>query len=235
MNVKQRQAIYRSVQMILAQMACIIPLYSADMVYAAQKYVKNLRLHPSGFYYGLRNVKLEKAVTRTSRKQTWINPKAVRTKCQDGRGSQNGQSQRDCPYTSYTILRSTCFIQAFKGARKPARDDRFSAGRSRAVKPHPETGDGPPGGPDSEGHPQRCGHEFKYLAISGAKDPLHPSHPVRREHPGFPDAAADPGHGRRADHGDGRHGHQRNGGEPQDLFRPGSADPHPISSLGPES
>ena len=61
MNVKQRQAIYRSVQVILAQMACVIPLYSADMVYAAQKYVKNLRLHPSGFYYGLRNAKLEKA------------------------------------------------------------------------------------------------------------------------------------------------------------------------------
>ena len=61
MNVKQRQAIYRSVQMILAQMACTIPLYSADMVYAAQKYVKNLRLHPTGFFYGLRNVKLEKA------------------------------------------------------------------------------------------------------------------------------------------------------------------------------
>jgi peptide/nickel transport system substrate-binding protein len=61
MNLKQRQAIYRSVQVILAQMACVIPLYSADMVYAAQKYVKNLRLHPSGFYYGLRNAKLEKA------------------------------------------------------------------------------------------------------------------------------------------------------------------------------
>jgi len=61
MNLKQRQAIYRSVQVILAQMACVIPLYSADMVYAAQKYVKNLRLHPSGFYYGLRNANLEKA------------------------------------------------------------------------------------------------------------------------------------------------------------------------------
>jgi hypothetical protein len=31
------------------------------MVYAAQKYVKNLRLHPTGFFYGIRNVKLEKA------------------------------------------------------------------------------------------------------------------------------------------------------------------------------
>jgi len=61
MSLKQRQAIYRSVQMILAQMACTIPLYSADMVYTSQKYVKNLKLHPTGFYYGIRNVKLEKA------------------------------------------------------------------------------------------------------------------------------------------------------------------------------
>jgi peptide/nickel transport system substrate-binding protein len=61
MDLKHRQAIYRAVQMILAQMACTIPLYSADMVYAAQKHVKNLRLHPTGFFYGIRNVKLEKA------------------------------------------------------------------------------------------------------------------------------------------------------------------------------
>ena len=61
MDLKHRQAIYKTVQMILAQMACTIPLYSADMVYAAQKYVKNLRLHPTGFFYGIRNVKLEKA------------------------------------------------------------------------------------------------------------------------------------------------------------------------------
>jgi ABC-type transport system substrate-binding protein len=60
MNVKQRQAIYRAVQVILGEMACTIPLYSADMVYAAQKYVKNLRLHPTGFYYGVRDIKLEK-------------------------------------------------------------------------------------------------------------------------------------------------------------------------------
>jgi len=61
MSLKRRQTIYNAVQTVLAEMACTIPLYSADMVYTAQKYVKNLRLHPTGFYYGVRHVKVEKA------------------------------------------------------------------------------------------------------------------------------------------------------------------------------
>lgn len=61
MSLKRRQTIYSAVQTVLAEMACTIPLYSADMVYASQKYVKGLKLHPTGFYYGVRNIKKDKA------------------------------------------------------------------------------------------------------------------------------------------------------------------------------
>jgi len=61
MSLKRRQAIYSAVQTVLAEMACTIPLYSADMVYTAQKHVKNLKLHPTGFYYGVRNADIEKS------------------------------------------------------------------------------------------------------------------------------------------------------------------------------
>jgi peptide/nickel transport system substrate-binding protein len=60
LDPERRVKIYHDVQKLLAAQAISLPLYSADMVYAAQKHVKNLRLHPSAWYFGLREVWIDK-------------------------------------------------------------------------------------------------------------------------------------------------------------------------------
>lgn len=57
---KQRQKIYAEFQKLLATDAPTVPLYSADDVTVAQKSVQGYIHHPSGWYYGLRGVWLNK-------------------------------------------------------------------------------------------------------------------------------------------------------------------------------
>ncbi|MDA8218101.1 MAG: hypothetical protein M0Z94_10850, partial [Dehalococcoidales bacterium] len=52
----EREKIYLQVQQYIAEQVPWIPLYSADIVSAQNKNVKNFKVHASGFYHGLRYV-----------------------------------------------------------------------------------------------------------------------------------------------------------------------------------
>ena len=56
----RRKEIYDRVQRLMAEDPITIPLYSPDLLYAMQKSVKGFQPHPTGFYYGLRFVSLER-------------------------------------------------------------------------------------------------------------------------------------------------------------------------------
>jgi peptide/nickel transport system substrate-binding protein len=56
----RRKEIYDRVQRLMAEDPITIPLYSPDLLYAMQKTVKGFQPHPTGFYYGLRFVTLER-------------------------------------------------------------------------------------------------------------------------------------------------------------------------------
>jgi peptide/nickel transport system substrate-binding protein len=56
----RRKEIYDRVQRLMAEDPITIPLYSPDLLYAMQKAVKGFQPHPTGFYYGLRFVTLER-------------------------------------------------------------------------------------------------------------------------------------------------------------------------------
>jgi peptide/nickel transport system substrate-binding protein len=57
----RRKEIYDRVQRLMAEDPITIPLYSPDLLYAMQKTVKGFQPHPTGFFYGLRFVSLERA------------------------------------------------------------------------------------------------------------------------------------------------------------------------------
>jgi peptide/nickel transport system substrate-binding protein len=52
----ERERVYLQVQKMVAEQCPWIPLYSADIVSAQTKAVQNFKVHPSGFYHGLRYV-----------------------------------------------------------------------------------------------------------------------------------------------------------------------------------
>ncbi|MBI2469263.1 MAG: hypothetical protein HYV62_15830 [Candidatus Rokubacteria bacterium] len=56
----KRKQIYDQVQRVIAEDPITIPLYSPDLLYAMQKAVKGFQPHPTGFFYGLRFVWLER-------------------------------------------------------------------------------------------------------------------------------------------------------------------------------
>jgi peptide/nickel transport system substrate-binding protein len=56
----KRKEIYDRVQRMMAEDPITIPLYSPDLLYAMQKSVKGFQPHPTGFFYGLRFVTLER-------------------------------------------------------------------------------------------------------------------------------------------------------------------------------
>jgi peptide/nickel transport system substrate-binding protein len=56
----RRKQIYDQVQRLLAEDPISLPLYSPDLLYAAQKTVKGFQPHPTGFHYGLRFAWLER-------------------------------------------------------------------------------------------------------------------------------------------------------------------------------
>ncbi len=56
----KRKAYYDEFQRLLAEQAPTIPLYSADLLNAYQKYVKGYVQHPSGWYYGFKDTWLDK-------------------------------------------------------------------------------------------------------------------------------------------------------------------------------
>ena len=56
----ERKKYYDEVQKLIAEEAPMIPLYSPDLLVARQPYVKDYTQHPSGWYYGLAHVWLDK-------------------------------------------------------------------------------------------------------------------------------------------------------------------------------
>ena len=56
----KRKQIYNDLQKLMAEDPITIPLYSPDLLFAMQKTIKGFQPHPSGFYYGLRFVWLDR-------------------------------------------------------------------------------------------------------------------------------------------------------------------------------
>ncbi|MBM3135510.1 MAG: hypothetical protein FJZ89_09580 [Chloroflexi bacterium] len=56
----KRKVYYDEMQKLIAEEAIMVPLYSADLLNAMQKYVKGYIQHPSGWYYGFKDTWLEK-------------------------------------------------------------------------------------------------------------------------------------------------------------------------------
>jgi peptide/nickel transport system substrate-binding protein len=56
----RRKPIYDQLQRLMAEDPITLPLYSPDLLYAAQKTVRGFQPHPTGFHYGLRFVWLER-------------------------------------------------------------------------------------------------------------------------------------------------------------------------------
>lgn len=56
----KRKQIYDELQRLMAEDPITIPLYSPDLLYAMSKSVRGFQPHPTGFYYGLRFVSLER-------------------------------------------------------------------------------------------------------------------------------------------------------------------------------
>lgn len=56
----RRVRIYHDLQRLLATEAISLPLYSADLVFAHQRHVKGLSIHPTGYFYGLRGTWVER-------------------------------------------------------------------------------------------------------------------------------------------------------------------------------
>lgn len=56
---EKRIEIYNELQRLIAREAIMVPLWAPHAVYSMQKHVKDFRVHPTDFYYGLKYVELK--------------------------------------------------------------------------------------------------------------------------------------------------------------------------------